>query len=79
MRLALGATVAAVGVAMLLGAGSVLSGCKEGVGEHCVVDGDCSSGLLCNLATGECAAKVTTDATPIVDVNLPDDAPKPAI
>lgn len=77
MRLALGASVAAVGVAILLGAGSVLSGCKEGVGEHCVVDDDCSGGLLCNQATGECADKVTTDAVPITDVNLPGDAPAP--
>ncbi len=77
MKLALGASVAAVGVAILLGAGSLLGGCKEGLGDHCVVDGDCSGGLLCNQATGVCANEVTQDAVPIQDVNLPGDAPPP--
>ncbi len=74
MRLAVGAGVAAIGLALVLGAGSLLGGCKEDLGDHCVVDDDCASGLLCNHATGVCATAVMQDASPIQDVGLPMDA-----
>jgi hypothetical protein len=30
-------------------------GCKQGLGEHCQVSSDCSSGLVCNQASMVCA------------------------
>lgn len=31
-----------------------LVGCKQGAGDRCQVDDDCSSGLICNQAKLEC-------------------------
>ena len=59
---------------------AVLPSCKQGEGEVCQVNSDCSSGLVCNQQTGLCqggTVNPTIDApmvdSPIVDAAI--DAP----
>ena len=64
-----------LGLGLLL-AGALLAGCKEGVGDRCLVDNDCASGLVCNQAQMVCAAPGTSggiDATigPPMDASVP--------
>lgn len=52
-------------------------GCKQGVGEVCQIDDDCSSGS-CNAATGKCqepGAGGGQDAAPVVDASTVDAPP----
>jgi hypothetical protein len=69
--------VLGLGLGLLLsGAGAVLGGCKEGVGDRCLVDKDCASGLVCNQAQMVCAEPGTSggiDATigPPMDASVP--------
>jgi len=53
--------------------------CKQGEGEICQINSDCSSGLVCNAATGKCqeVGGPTIDAAPI-DAALPDATPPDA-
>jgi hypothetical protein len=69
----------AIAVDLALGVGALAggAGCKEDVGEHCQVDADCSSGLVCNQAQQVCATPGSSggiDATvePPMDAATPD-------
>ena len=33
--------------------------CKQGIGERCQVESDCSGGLVCNQATGTCQSSLS--------------------
>ena len=55
-------------------------GCKQGDGDRCQVDSDCSSGL-CNKSKGTCASTTgnTSDIdAPVVPDGPPIDAPRDA-
>jgi hypothetical protein len=79
--------LAAACFAGLAGIAGLATACKSGEGERCQLDTDCSSGLVCNQATAECASETTSlpiDATtpdfedapqdPDAPVDAPDDA-----
>jgi hypothetical protein len=43
----------------------LIAGCKQGKGDRCQVNADCSDNLVCSTATGTCTSQETTgiDAT----------------
>lgn len=47
--------------------------CKQGIGDRCQVDNDCSSGL-CNAATGRCQEPGQDQIDASVDSSTPDAA-----
>lgn len=73
------ATVCTFGLAsILLSAGVLSTGCKQGENEVCQVNDDCAEGLQCNANTGRCQSQVqnTPDAAPRPDAAAtPDAAP----
>lgn len=63
-RLAIAFTLFALAV------GGLVASCKQGEGEHCQVDDDCESPLVCAQATQTCADNNTSsgiDALPPID------------
>jgi hypothetical protein len=36
-----------------------VTSCKQGLGDRCQVESDCSSGLICNQATGTCQSSTS--------------------
>ena len=64
-------------VALVFGIAAGLSGCKQGRGDRCQINSDCSGGLVCSAATGTC----TDQTSGGIDAVVPDagkgiDAPK---
>ena len=49
------------------------AGCKQGKGDRCQVEADCSDGLVCNIATNTCQDTSGTG----IDATVPD-APRDA-
>ena len=57
-------------VFVMIIAGTLGAGCKQGKGERCQVDNDCTSPLVCNQATQTCDSSGGSQ----LDANLPIDA-----
>jgi hypothetical protein len=68
------------GVGFLLGLALSLAGCGAGLGEHCVVDQDCESGLRCSTGGDGRRGVCIYAAEPVSDRGAPDrpgpDAPR---
>ena len=55
------------------------AGCKQAVGDRCVVDSDCGDGLICLMASGATQQTGGTCQMPATnDAGLPDLAPMDA-
>jgi hypothetical protein len=50
----------------------MIAACKQGEGERCQINDDCTDGLVCNQATQECAR---TDQSNSIDATVPIDGP----
>jgi len=44
-----------------------LAACKQGLGDRCQVNSDCSDGLICSAATGTCESPTSTG----IDASVP--------
>ncbi len=51
--------------------GGAFAACKQGKGDRCQIDDDCTSGLVCNKATNTC--QETTGGG--IDATVPDAPP----
>jgi len=58
--------------------GALLGGCKQGKGERCQIQADCSDPLVCNQATQTCQDPGGTDLDAAVPADAPTDAPPDA-
>ena len=61
-------------LALVVAAAAGFLACKQGIGDRCQIDDDCSDGLICNTGTGRCAASNSSG----IDAGVPDamiDAP----
>ena len=58
-------------IALLVAATVIVVACKQGKGDRCQIDDDCSPPLLCNKATNTCQDMVGGG----IDANAPQDAP----
>ena len=56
-----------IGLAFVAVLALALAGCKQGLGEHCLLDSDCSDGLICASQQHVC---VITEAA--IDAGPPD-------
>lgn len=62
---------------------AILTACKQGRGDRCQIDDDCSRGLICNKATDTCQETsgggdidaTVPDASPDAPIDAPSDAP----
>ena len=72
-RLILVLAIASLG----LGVGLGLNACKQSEGEICQINDDCSSGLICNAATGKCQTPGAgvIDGGPLIDASQIDAPP----
>jgi hypothetical protein len=71
-------------LALFVLSAALLAGCKQGNGERCQVDNDCSGGLQCNQAQLVCQTPgdhLSLDVLPVPEVDAPTpppiDAPTP--
>ncbi|HMU39874.1 MAG TPA: hypothetical protein PKE31_12780 [Pseudomonadota bacterium] len=75
-------TVRLFGFVCLLGGLSMLASCKQGEGERCQLDEDCTEGLYCELAGNTRAqggfCKLLNSSSTVIDLSVPQDLSKPA-